>query len=88
FGREMEALRSEMTAQKAALAEARSAVAAEAERASERIAAAAAEADRLRSEAEQTARKATIRAAMGRIEAALMTGGALGPALADLRGAG
>lgn len=88
FGREMEALRSEMSAQRDALAEAQTAVAAEAARASERIEAAAAEADRLRTEAEETARKASIRAALGRIEAALTAGGALDPALADLREAG
>lgn len=88
FGREMEALRAEMAAQKAAFAEAQSRVAEEAARATESVRAAAAEADRLRAEAEETARKGVARAALGRVEAALTAGGALDPALADLRGAG
>lgn len=88
FGREMEALRSEMATQKAAFAEAQSRVAEEATRATENVRAAAAEADRLRAEAEQTARQSLARAAFGRIEAALTAGGALDPALADLRAAG
>lgn len=88
FGREMEAFRSEMATQKAALAEAQAKVQAEAASAAETMKAAVAEADRLRTEAEETARAATGRAALGRIQAALTAGGALDPALADLRGAG
>lgn len=88
FGREMEAFRAEMAAQKVALAEAQAKVQAEAASAAETMKAAVAEADRLRSAAEETARAATGRAALGRIQAALTAGGALDPALADLRGAG
>ncbi len=88
FGREMEALRAEMTSQKMSLAEARAQVQAEAARAAETMKAAVAEAGRLRTEAEETARQATVRAALGRIQAALTAGGALDPALADLKGAG
>lgn len=88
FGREMEALRGEMAGQKSAVAEAQAQLQAEAAAATESIRAAVAEADRLRAEAEETARHATARAALGRIQAALTAGGALDPALADLRGAG
>ncbi|WP_413874695.1 COG4223 family protein [Albidovulum sp.] len=88
FGREMEAFRADMAAQKAALAEAQAKVQAEAASAAETMKAAVAEADRLRTEAEETARAATARAALGRIQAALTAGGALDPALVDLTGAG
>ncbi len=88
FEREMEALRSEMAAQKAEVADAQARLQAEADTATESIRAAVAEADRLRTEAKETARHATARAALGRIQAALTAGGALDPALADLRSAG
>lgn len=88
FGREMEALRAEMATQKSAVAEAQAQLQAEAAGATETIRAAVAEADRLRTEAEETARRATARAALGRIQAALTAGGALDPALADLRSTG
>lgn len=88
FGREMEALRTEMAGQKAALADAQARVKAEADAATATMRAAVAEADRLREEAEASARRTTARAALSRIEAALSAGGALDPALADLRGAG
>lgn len=88
FGREMEALRAEMAEQKAAVSGAEAKLRAEAADATETIRTAVAEADRLRTAAEETARQATARAALGRIQAALTAGGALDPALADLRVAG
>jgi hypothetical protein len=88
FGREMDAFRAERAAQKTALASAQAKVQAEAASAAEAMKTAVAEADRLRTEAEATARAAMARAALGRIQAALTAGGALDPALADLKGAG
>ncbi|MCB2126758.1 MAG: hypothetical protein H6897_13185 [Rhodobacteraceae bacterium] len=88
FGREMDTLRAQMAAQNSALSEARATLAEEANRAVESVRAAAAEAARIRTESEAAARRATARAALDRIDAALMAGGALDPALADLRDAG
>lgn len=88
FGRDMEAFREEMAAQRAAIADAQKQVESSASVATESIDAATAEAERIRSEAERSTRQATMRAALTRIEAALASGGALGPALADLDAAG
>ncbi|MCV2872724.1 hypothetical protein OEZ71_10510 [Defluviimonas sp. WL0050] len=88
FGREMEALRGEIAAQKADTTAAQEQIAAAASSATERIEAAEAETARLHAEAADAARLAQARAAIGRLQAALDSGKSLEEGLADLKAAG
>jgi hypothetical protein len=88
FGREMASMRSEMIAQREAASETQKQIAAAAEAASAKISAAEANAARLKTESETTANRATARAALSRIQAALESGAALTGGLADLAAAG
>ena len=88
FGREMEALRKEIDAQREETVAAQQKIAAMTDAAAAQLENAQQDAERQREMAEEAARQAAIRAAIGRLQAALESGASIEEGLADLTGAG
>jgi len=88
FGREMAKFRAEIDANREAASAAQAQIKATAEQAAARIEAAQAEAAQLRADTEAAGERARARAALSRVQAALESGAALEPSLADLASAG
>jgi hypothetical protein len=88
FGREMSDMRRLLDEQRSAATASQDQIAAAADAAAARIKAAEAEAARLQTEAESAAKRATARAALSHVQAALESGTSMESALADLTAAG
>lgn len=88
FQRELAQMRADLDAQQSAGSARQEELEAAAQAAEARIAAAEQEAARLQAESAETARKATARAALSHLQAALESGVALTPALNDLTASG
>lgn len=88
FGREMDELRKEIDAQRADAAAAQERISAMADDAAARLESAQQDAEIQRQQAADAARQTAIRAAVGRLQAALESGGTLEGGLSDLSAAG